>query len=108
MKVVLLLKKACSGPPPALFIMSRPLSHEKYVSNLNIEMIYRDITPIENITWTDCTCMYGFMFEDNSMYDAEHYSRTCTHAHKPTRRGTVRGCHKGKSFMRGCCTVAAY
>ena len=28
------------------------------------------------------------------MCDAVHSSRTCTHAHDSTGRGTVRGCHK--------------
>ena len=39
----------------------------------------------------------------------ESYNDTCTHmkAHEPTRRSTVRGCHKGENLKRGCCTVAA-
>ena len=34
-------------------------------------------------------------------------TRTHTQAHEPIGRSTVRGCHKGKSLKRGCCTVAA-
>ena len=38
---------------------------------------------------------------------AVHSWRIRTHTHKPTRRSTVRGGHKGKSLKRGCCAVAA-
>ena len=33
-------------------------------------------------------------------------TRAHTHAHKHTRSSIVRGCHKGKSLKRGCCTVS--
>ena len=66
------------------------LWHEKRdVPNLNIEMI---LPPMKNFICTDCTCVcqnfplsatYGFMFEDNCIYEIVHSSRTCTHAHNP-------------------------
>ena len=38
-------------------------------------------------------------------YHAVRSSGTRTHAHEPTRRSTVHGCH-GKNLRRGCGTVA--
>ena len=38
---------------------------------------------------------------------AVHSWRIRTHTHKPTRRSTLRGCHKGEILDRGCCAVAA-
>ena len=40
-------------------------------------------------------------------YHAVHSSRTRAHTDDPTRRSTVRGCHKGKRLKGGCCAVAA-
>ena len=47
----------------------------------------------QNLLWST-TC--GFTFEDNSIYDAVHSSRTYTHAHEPSRSSTVRVCHREK------------
>ena len=54
------------------------------------------------------TSVLQTVFLDSTAVGCFNDTRTNKHAHEPTRKSAVRGCLKGKSLTRGCCTVEAW